>query len=147
MSNGTGNLLTLLLVLIAFPIVFTALWLGVTYLMSWIGGWGRLASIYPAEMKPNEGHTLRHVTGMFGMARYKNVLTTITTDSGIYIENRKVFRPAHQPLFIPFDAIQDARRQTLFFWEYIAFDVGHPPIASVRLPSKVFQDAPIEIAL
>lgn len=144
MGNGTGSLLILLLVLIAFPIFFSALWVGITLLMSYIGGWGKVAKQYPALGPPPTGAVLRHVSGMFGMANYKRVLTVITTETGLYIENRWAFRPGHPPLFIPFTAIRNARRQTLFFWEYVAFDVDD--LASVRLPSKVFVDAPVAIA-
>jgi hypothetical protein len=73
------------------------------------------------------------------------VLTIITADTGLYIENRTVFRPGHPPLFIPFSAIFNARKQTLFFWEFIAFEIGDPPLAGVRLPSKVFEGTPVEI--
>ena len=38
-------------------------------------------------------------------------------------------------------AIHNARKQTLFFWEYVAFDVDD--LASIRLPSKVFADTPV----
>lgn len=141
MSNSTGTWLVLLLVLIAFPIFFSALWVGITLLMSFIGGWGKVAKQYPAFGPPPTGAVLRHVTGMFGVASYKRVLTVITTETGLYIENRWVFRPGHHPLFIPFTAIHNTRKQTLFFWEYVAFDVDD--LASVRLPSKVFVGTPV----
>lgn len=144
MSNGTGTWLILLFVLVAFPLFFTILWVGITLLMSFIGGWGKVAKRYPASERPATGAVLGRVTGMFGVARYKFVLTVITTDTGLYIENRKVFRPGHHPLLIPFTAIHNARKQTLFFWEFVAFDVDD--LASVRLPSKVFEGTPVVIA-
>ena len=146
MSSSTATWLTLLFVLVVFPIFFTALWIGITLLMSFIGGWGRVAKVYAATERPDGGAELKNVTGMFGVARYKFVLTVITTDAGIYIENRKVFRAGHPPLFIPFPAISNARTQTLFFWEYVAFQVGDPALASVRLPPKVFEGTPVAIA-
>ena len=146
MESGTNTAMIVVFVLVAFPFFFTAMWVGVTLLMSLIGGWGRVAKHYPAAAKPEGGRELRYVTGMFGMARYKHVLTVITTDEGLYIENRFVFRPGHPPLFIPFSAVIRPRKQTLFFWEYVAFDIGSPPLAGVRLPSKVFEGAPVEIA-
>ena len=146
MGSTTGTWLTLLFVAVVFPIFFTALWIGITYLMSLIGGWGRVAERYPAGDSPPEGAILKKVTGMFGMARYRGVLTVVTTDEGLHIDIRKVFRVGHPPLFIPFSAIQGARRQTLFFWEYVAFDVGEPALAGVRLPSKVFAGTPVDIA-
>lgn len=146
MSSGTTTGLIVLFVLIVFPIFFTALWVSITLLMSFIGGWGKVGKRYAATGTPPQGRVLKHVMGMFGMARYKHVLTVITTDTGLYIENRKVFRPGHPPLFIPFSAIFNARKQTLFFWEYVAFEINDPPLAGVRLPSKVFEGAPVEIA-
>jgi hypothetical protein len=146
LSTGTETGLIVLFILVAFPIFFTALWVGVTLLMSFIGGWGKVGKQYAATGVPPQGRALRHVTGMFGVTRYKNVLTVITTEEGLYIENRKVFRPGHPPLFIPFSAINYARKQTLFFWEYVAFEIGSPPLASARLPSKVFEGTPVEIA-
>lgn len=146
MSTGTETGLIVLFILIAFPIFFTGLWVGITLLMSWIGGWGKVGKQYAAVGEPPQGRVLRHVTGMFGMTRYKNVLTVITSDTGLYIANRKIFRPGHPPLFIPFSDIIYPRKQTLFFWEYVAFEIGSPPLASARLPSKVFEGVPLEIA-
>lgn len=146
LSTGTSTALIFLFVLIVFPIFFTALWVGITLLMSFIGGWGRVGKHFAAPGGPPPGRMLRNVTGMFGMARYKNVLTVVTADDGLHIENRKVFRAGHPPLFIPFSAIVNARKQTLFFWEYVAFEIGNPPLAGVRLPSKVFEGAPVHIA-
>lgn len=145
MSTGTSSVLIFLFVLIVFPIFFSLLWIGITLLMSWIGGWGKVGKKYAATGAPPEGRVLKHVTGMFGMTRYKHVLTVITTDTGLYIENRKVFRLGHPPLFIPFTAIFQAQKQTLFFWEFVAFAVDDPPLAAVRLPAKVFEDTPVEI--
>ena len=146
MSTGTTTALTVLFILIVFPIFFGALWVGITLAMSYIGGWGKVGKQYAATGAPPPGRVLKSVTGMFGMARYKYVLTVITADDGLYIENRKVFRPGHPPLFIPFSAIFHARKQTLFFWEFVAFEIGDPPLAGVRLPSKVFEGTPVQIA-
>jgi hypothetical protein len=146
LSTGTETGLIVLFILIVFPIFFTGLWVCITLLMSWIGGWGKVGKRYSATGMPPEGRALKHVTGMFGMTRYKNVLTVITSDDGLYIENRKVYRPGHPPLFIPYTDIHQARKQTLFFWEYVAFEIGDPALAAVRLPSKVFEGVPVEIA-
>lgn len=145
MSNGTATASVLLFILVVFPIFFVAMWTLTTWLMSLLGGWGRVGRAYPAEGRPTQGRVLGGVTGMFGVARYKFVLTVITTETGLYIENRKVFRFGHPPLFIPFAVMHDLRKQTLFFWEYVAFDIDKPALASVRLPSKVFEGVAIEI--
>jgi hypothetical protein len=116
LSTGTETALVVLFILIVFPIFFTILWIGITLAMSFIGGWGKVGKQYAATGGPPPGRMLKSVTGMFGVTRYKYVLTVVTADDGLYIENRKVFRPGHPPLFIPFSAIFNARKQTLFFW-------------------------------
>lgn len=146
MSNGTSSVLLVLFILVIFPIFFAALWIGITLLLSFIGGWGSVGKHYAATGRPAQGSVLKSVTGMFGIARYKYVLTVITTPDGLYIENRKIFRPGHPPLFVPFSAIHNARKQTLFFWEFVGFEIGDPPLAGVRLPSKVFEGTPVAIA-
>jgi hypothetical protein len=147
MSSTTSMALIVAFVLVGFPLAFGALWIFITRLMSFIGGWDRVGQHFAAPKGRPDGRMLRRVTGMFGIARYKAVLTVITTAGGIYIENRTVFRPGHPPLFIPFEAIRNAKKQTLFFWEYVAFDIGDPVLASVRLPSKVFEGTPVAAAL
>jgi hypothetical protein len=146
MTTQASAILILVVALIGFPLVFIGFWIVVTRLLSRLGGWGRLAERYAAGGLPDDGRILRRVTGMFGMTRYSRVLTVITTDTGIYIDIRRIYRSGHPPLFIPFSAMVDPRTKTLFFWQYIAFDVDDPPIASIRLPSKVFEGTPIVAA-
>lgn len=146
MEDAANTTAIVLFILVVFPIFFSALWIGITLGMSFIGGWRTVAKFYTAAGRPVGGREFRRVTGMFGVASYKHVLTVVTTAEGLYIANRTVFRFGHPPLFIPFTAIFHARRQVLFFWDYAAFEVGSPAIASVRLPLKVFEGAPVEIA-
>lgn len=146
MEGADNTTAIVLLVIVVFPIFFAALWIGITQLMSFIGGWRNLAKLYPAAGKPVGGREFHRVSGMFGMASYKHVLTIVVTRDGLYVENRTIFRFGHPPLFIPFAAIAYARRQTFFFKDYVAFEVGDPPMASIRLPLQVFDGAPIEIA-
>jgi hypothetical protein len=94
MEGAANTTWIVLFILVVFPIFFSALWIGVTLAMSFIGGWRNLARHYPAAEKPLDGRELRHVTGMLGVASYKHVLTVVTTAEGLYIANRKVFRLA-----------------------------------------------------
>ena len=146
MSDSLSTTLLVAFIVVVFPIVLGTLWIGVTLFMSLVGGWRRLGKLYPAPLPLPTGRRLSGVTGMFGVASYKRVLTVTTTSDGLVIENRFVFRPGHPPLFIPFSAMHDMRKQMLYFWEYAAFDVGDPSVAAVRLPTKVFEGTGISIA-
>ena len=90
--------------LVGFPLFF----LGIVYLISHISGWRSLATNYPAqEARPrNLIRTHSSVTGMVGMARYKNALRVGYNDQGLHLAVASVFAVAHPPLFIPWRNIQ-----------------------------------------
>jgi hypothetical protein len=131
------------LVIVIWPIFFVALWSAVVTMMSLVGGWRRLAQTYRAIETPTAGKTTRFVTGRVGASRYRRLLTIITDDRGMFIDIRWIFRMGHPPLFIPWGDIHNARKMNLFYWEFIAFDVGNPRIASMRLPSDIFVGTPV----
>jgi len=131
------------LVIVVWPIFFVALWSAIVMAMSLIGGWRRLAQVYRTIKSPTSGKTTPYVTGMVGAARYKRLLRITTNDRGMFIEIRWVFRMGHPSLFIPWRDIQNARKMNLFYWEFIAFDIGSPKIASMRLPSDIFVGTPV----
>ena len=65
LSTGTETALVVLFILIVFPIFFTALWVGITLLMSFIGGWGKVGGL---------GHLLSPARTIAGLSRFsKNI--------------------------------------------------------------------------
>jgi hypothetical protein len=143
-STGLSMWLVMALVIVIWPIFFIALWVGIVMLMSLIGGWRRLARLYRAE-RPAGGNATPYVTGMIGMARYKRLLTVTTNENGMFIEIRWIFRIGHPPLFLPWRDIRNARKIHLFYWEFVGFDIGNPKVASMRLPSQIFDRTPVFI--
>jgi hypothetical protein len=142
---GLSTWLILALVIIIWPVFFIALWSGIVMLMSFTGGWRRLARSYRATEQPTGGNSVPYVTGMVGMARYKRLLKVTTNEHGMFIEIRWIFRIGHPTLFIPWRDIHNARKITLFYWEFVGFDVGSPKVASMRLPSQIFDRTPVFI--
>jgi hypothetical protein len=49
------------------------------------------------------------------------------------------FRLGHPPLFIPWSAVRNAKPWSFLWVEGIAFEVGDPSAAKLRLPKKVFE--------
>jgi hypothetical protein len=143
-ESGLSMWLIVALVIVIWPIFFVALWAAIVMMMSLIGGWRRLAQVYRTIDTPT-GKAIPYVTGMVGASRYKRLLTITTNERGMFIEIRWVFRLGHPSLFIPWRDIHNARKMNLFYWEFIAFDVGNPAIASMRLPSDVFVGTPVFI--
>lgn len=144
-SSGLTMWLIVALVIVIWPIFFILLWSAIVMLMSLLGGWRRLAGRYRAAERPAGGRTIPYVTGMIGMSRYKRLLSVTVNERGMFIEIRWIFRLMHPTLFIPWSDIRNARKINLFYWEFIGFDVGEPKLASMRLPSQVFEGTPVFI--
>ena len=144
-SSGLSMWLIVALVIVIWPIFFIALWSGVVLLMSLLGGWRRLARRYRTTERPSGGRSVPYVTGMVGMSRYKRLLNVTTNERGMFVEIRWIFRMGHPTLFIPWADIRNAHKINLFYWEFIAFDIGNPKVASMRLPSQVFDGTPVFI--
>ena len=93
-------------------IVFPLMWLGITGLLSVLGGWRELASSYDAGPALRDGRPIgRWVTG--GMQRalfpvsYRNCLNVSLYADGFGLSVPRVFRFMHPPLFIPWTAVRD----------------------------------------
>jgi hypothetical protein len=131
--------LVALLLIIVWPLFFLALWWVILFVMSAVGGWRRLAHQYPAIGIPAGGRSFTFISGMLGIARYNRTLTAVTSDAGLYLSVRKVFRFGHPPLFIPWNEIANPERSSFMRREYIAFEIGTPPLAKMKLQSEVFE--------
>ena len=134
-NDASAPLWLVLLIPVVFPIFFAAIWCSVCLLLSVIGGWGRLANRFPARQPP-AGTCFFAQSGQVGLANYRGVLTVHTSPEGLHLAIMKIFRPGHPPLFIPWSEIYHATERRLFF-EYVAFDIGSPRIATMRLPKRI----------
>lgn len=98
--DRSQTLLTLGIV-VAFPIFFGAIWSGVCYLISIIGGWQSLATQYKAPQDTFVEQKFTSENGRFGVANYKFTLTVGFPGTGLYFANNPFFRIGHPPLLIP----------------------------------------------
>lgn len=100
--ESAGSMLSLFagVALIAPP-----LWIGVVHLVARIGGWRRAATVFATDREV-DGDPFPGSSAMLnGMARYRNTLTVVVSDDGVYIRPIMLFRLSHEPLFIPFSAV------------------------------------------
>jgi hypothetical protein len=137
--------LTLALVILVWPVFFVALWSLIMFSTSALSGWRRLATRYRATEPPPGGRVIGNVSGMIGWATYNRVLNVTVADNGLVIALPRIFRLAHPPLFIAWRDIHHARRTRKFFTQYVAFDIGDPKVAGMRLSPKVFDGTPVFI--
>ena len=89
-----------------FLVGFVVMWSLVSYLLSVIGGWSRLAEDYRSE-RPIEGRRWRFQSASMRFSTaYSNVLTIGASEAGLSLSVLFLFRLGHPPLFIPWSDLR-----------------------------------------
>jgi hypothetical protein len=107
-----------------FPIYFLALWLLVSTVISFIGGWTTLAKRFRLS-KPFVGQRWTGQSGqMRWIAGYGNCLTVGCCPDGLYLATMPLFRFRHPPLLVPWNDVSIAQQRILFF-RFVRLSLGH----------------------
>lgn len=118
-----------------FPLFFAALWLGVTFLLSYISGWAFLAKHYRATL-PYTGRYERLPQsqmgkfGIFGGAR--NAVYVGIEPNGLHLRMFVLFRINCRDLFIPWRDVS-VRRGKALLRDYIEFRFAREPALGLRV--------------
>lgn len=96
---------TLTLILLAFPVYFTALWCLILWLIALTGGWRKLAGRY-RQLGDFQAQVLRYQSARLNWSNYSNILRIGLSDRGLNLSPMVLFRPFHPPLFIPWEEIE-----------------------------------------
>ena len=90
-------------------------WFAVIGLLSWSGGWSRLARVYRDEMSElTDGHTWRmQSVSLRGWCGYNNCVTVEATEKGLKVSVWFIIRPGHPALFLPYDEMTSKSRKVL----------------------------------
>jgi hypothetical protein len=118
----------------SFLVFFPLVWCGVLWLLSYLGGWHRLAQQFCAGGRPLTGECHRVGMGKVGVVRYRGVLTLHVLDDGFFMEVMFPFKVGHPRLFIPWSAISARTPHGRFFWPAEKLSIGQPVIATIALP-------------
>jgi len=121
-----------------FFTVFPTFWCLIMLLLSFVGGWRRLAEHYATDTEPR-GTAFRWISGRVGSVNYNNCLTAQVTRDGMHLSTPWLFRVGHKPLFIPWHAIHDEQPIRFLWLDAVRFEVGKPTIARIQLPRKVIE--------
>ena len=97
-----------------FLIGFPLFWMAIAYLISRLSGWSELARDYPAE-KPASGETFSWCSARLRpLTNYSGCLNVTVSAGGIHLQTFWIYRPGHEPIFIPWDALYGFRVNTYF---------------------------------
>ena len=100
------------------------LYLLVSFVISWWGGWAILARRFRLRSKFS-GARWRFQSGqMRWMCGYRNCLTVGANSEGLYLSTLPFFPLFHPPLFIPWIEISFAKKNLLFV-AGVRFRLGH----------------------
>lgn len=136
-----------ILIPIAFFIVFPIFWCFVMWINSHISGWRRLAKPYGTDRKP-EGKVYSGQQGAIGIVSYRRCLDVAVSEEGVFLRPGVLFRFAHPQLYVPWTEFHNAeRKQVLMLPAMVRADLGNPRVARVRLPLKVFEGPQGEMLL
>ncbi len=129
---------------IIIPCYALALWLLVSAIISYMGGWTTLAKQFrfrpPFLGQKWSGRSAQ----MRWIAGYGNCLTLGCNQRGLYLAIMPLFRFRHPPLLIPWEEIKISRKKILFF-SYVRFGLGReldiPLYLRVRLADTLKRTA------
>lgn len=116
---------------------FIGMWCSICLFLSMLGGWNRLAKIFRTPSAPS-GKRFVMQSGRVGLVNYSGCLTIYSSSEGLYLSVWFLFRLGHSPLFIPWDAVHNAKARKFLWFERVTFDVGQPRIATIELSRQVF---------
>lgn len=116
-------------IIAAFIVWFSSLWVAVLSLLSFIGGWKKLSRLYPLKSsdKNNTARKYSWSSIKMGFVNYRSCINISFTGTGIILETIKIFSIMHQPLFIPYNKITDLQKGK-FFITFTSFILGEKKI-------------------
>ena len=122
-----------------FLLLFVAMWLLVTGVLSRIGGWASLATHFRAT-QPTSGENFRFVSGSVGKkglpVSYRNCLSVHVGERGFGLALLFLFRFQSPPLFIPWSQVESVAEKKVFFARYVVICLRNQwPAISLRGPA------------
>lgn len=126
----------LVITLLALPLS----WCAITWFMGQSSGWRGLAKEYRTQQPPT-GKRWGWQSGSIGWTGYNGILILTANAQGLFIETNWFFRFGHPRLFVPWSDFHHLRVEQSSFLRKATARIGHPTVATVRLPAIVFEQA------
>lgn len=126
------------------PFYFAGIWLLVSTMVSFIGGWHALSISFRAQHGPEGNFTtagpFTHSVYLRFRTHYGNVISVTSAQDGLYLSVLAIFRIARPPLFIPWHEIELTRSRFLW-WHYVVLILGREQRIPMRISERMARDA------
>jgi len=121
---------------VVVPLLFAAMWIAITSLLSVLSGWFRLMSRFP-DRSEQAILQLRGVTGAMGFGvNMRSVLRLDVCASGLRVGIARLLGPFCRDFFVPWEDLRVTRRKTLF-WTGVRLEFGCPTVSSLTISTPV----------
>lgn len=128
--------LALILILLAFPLVFVGFWSAVCVMLSVVGGWSRLARRFATD-QPQPAGAQGSLGAMVGFVSYRGgVLEAGAAPDGLDLRVMTLFRPGHRPLRIPWEQVEVQGEGSFLFGRWTRLRLGGE--ATLRIDSGLW---------
>ena len=133
----------IILPFLVFLVSFAVLWIFICVLLSSIGGWKKLASVYRYEGRFSGRRWRFRSCRMSRYVNYNNCLIFGAGTEGLYINILPLFRIQHPPLLIPWSEIKTEKTKGMIFayWKLSFARASNTEIRlSAALAEQIFDE-------
>lgn len=134
------NISLILLIILFGSLTVVLLFMGISYILSHISGWQKLAKIYTAIPYQTTMPTTS-VYAIIGVIRYNGVLEIGCSSEGLLMKLQPIFKVGHTPLFIAWEFLKNKQKKNFMFVEYYQFEIQGVTI-KIAVSSILKKDAP-----
>lgn len=122
-----------------FVVVFPMLWCFVTFLLSRVGGWARLAERYGTGIEmPTTEHSFEYAR--MGIVNYRGMLLVAFDEGSMWLDVLPVFRVGHRRLRIPLKDISEQSRGSFFGFGFARLRIAD--VLEMKLRDRVWDERP-----
>ncbi len=126
-----------------FLAIIPVVWCVLTWLLSRISGWSKLAQRY-ADSRPSQSETSQSEkgqgekaslrTGRIGAVTYHSCLKFCVNDEGFRVAVAWPLRFGHRPLFIPWSDLHNVAEDNMMFSQKVKLSIGQPTLTRALFP-------------
>ncbi|HYH65711.1 MAG TPA: hypothetical protein VD866_13525 [Urbifossiella sp.] len=115
---------------------FAVWWCVLIWSISWLTGWRTLARHYHFT-GPFHGRKHRFQHLRLGWSSYSGCVTVGSNADGLSLAVMFLFRPGHQPLFIPWSVVRSAEFVRKWYGSWLELRTTAAPWVRLRLPERL----------
>lgn len=125
------------LIIVAFIVVFPAMWLGITGLLGKFSGWSALERAFPDHAEPPV-ESLRFQSARMRSVGYNNCLRFEICATGLRVSMMRLLGPFRKPFFVPWGLI-GAKRSKIFLVKYVVLTFGMRGEGGMAIRERAFE--------